>query len=388
MKIIILGNGFDLAHGLHTRYLDFLKFCKDYNERSAGANLGEFDAEFAKLIKNNFWLVYFLYLVSANIPGDNWIDFENEINEALNILKNSSPNGHPKIRKTTHNEFFLRIRDRERSVADSILTVYHDNVYPCDYNSEEDDHTLQMVNARQHGAIVSCAEHIVVYGHIELYSLIYKALRDLTRAMEIYFLECVEKIEKRNLGISDYIKARCRDDFVSVLSFNYTHTFCSLYDNFRDGRPFNYIYLHGEASASVKDKGEQSNLVLGTGDFVEDANNPWPDELLTFQKCYQRHRCDTLAEYQYLLKCTKASNDYNSEIFIVGHSLDKTDHDILKNIFDNMQYCSITVFYHDPASFKSCINQMNKILGNRDAAMRVSFKDQCDGERGFFARES
>ena len=28
MKILIIGNGFDLAHGLPTRYLDFLEFAQ------------------------------------------------------------------------------------------------------------------------------------------------------------------------------------------------------------------------------------------------------------------------------------------------------------------------------------------------------------------------
>ena len=29
MDILILGNGFDLAHGLKTKYSDFLEYCKE-----------------------------------------------------------------------------------------------------------------------------------------------------------------------------------------------------------------------------------------------------------------------------------------------------------------------------------------------------------------------
>ena len=29
MKILLIGNGFDLAHGLPTAYKDFLKYCTD-----------------------------------------------------------------------------------------------------------------------------------------------------------------------------------------------------------------------------------------------------------------------------------------------------------------------------------------------------------------------
>jgi hypothetical protein len=34
MDILILGNGFDLAHGLNTRYVDFLDYCaKQYTDK-------------------------------------------------------------------------------------------------------------------------------------------------------------------------------------------------------------------------------------------------------------------------------------------------------------------------------------------------------------------
>lgn len=31
MNIIVLGNGFNLAHGLPTHYTDFLKYCKNFD---------------------------------------------------------------------------------------------------------------------------------------------------------------------------------------------------------------------------------------------------------------------------------------------------------------------------------------------------------------------
>lgn len=32
MNILVIGNGFDLAHGLPTRYIDFLEFIEEYNK--------------------------------------------------------------------------------------------------------------------------------------------------------------------------------------------------------------------------------------------------------------------------------------------------------------------------------------------------------------------
>jgi len=33
MKILLIGNGFDLAHGLPTAYKDFLKYCTDIRQQ-------------------------------------------------------------------------------------------------------------------------------------------------------------------------------------------------------------------------------------------------------------------------------------------------------------------------------------------------------------------
>ena len=44
MNILILGNGFDLAHGLPTRYTDFLEYCRAYNSEDCDT-LPEIEAE-------------------------------------------------------------------------------------------------------------------------------------------------------------------------------------------------------------------------------------------------------------------------------------------------------------------------------------------------------
>lgn len=93
MNILVIGNGFDLAHGLPAKYVDFLEFIrviKSINELNILNNLdkiytklygikktnseikymiakkfgsdvlGESEKELLSLIKNNFWIDYFL----------------------------------------------------------------------------------------------------------------------------------------------------------------------------------------------------------------------------------------------------------------------------------------------------------------------------------------
>ena len=64
MDILILGNGFDLAHGLKTRYTDFL----DYWKKDKNVE--------------NIWLKHFVN--KQQKLGDKWIDLEKEI---YNVIK-------------------------------------------------------------------------------------------------------------------------------------------------------------------------------------------------------------------------------------------------------------------------------------------------------------
>ena len=71
MDILVIGNGFDLAHGLKTTYKDFLTSCRNNENQSC-------NEEFCK---TNVWLKHFLTRnVNSNEEfGETWIDLEEEI---------------------------------------------------------------------------------------------------------------------------------------------------------------------------------------------------------------------------------------------------------------------------------------------------------------------
>jgi hypothetical protein len=51
MDLLIIGNGFDLAHGLPTRYTDFLRYCREYNEGTPISVSNELNEEFISFVK-------------------------------------------------------------------------------------------------------------------------------------------------------------------------------------------------------------------------------------------------------------------------------------------------------------------------------------------------
>ena len=130
MNILVIGNGFDLAHGLPTKYNDFLEFCKMVSKiyESEKLEVGQYEKiylddshlnkeiqkqllkvfktrenhkdindnnkiiytfttdypgtdEMYTLIKDNIWIEYFL---QCNMyQKENWIDFESEISKVI-----------------------------------------------------------------------------------------------------------------------------------------------------------------------------------------------------------------------------------------------------------------------------------------------------------------
>lgn len=116
LNILIIGNGFDLAHNLQTTYIDFLKFidafnrfkdiCKKESTKTAWGNAIVEDKkyildlanlydkqksvfeEIEKLISNNVWIEYFwkLYSERKTLKKDGWIDFESEISRIIQTL--------------------------------------------------------------------------------------------------------------------------------------------------------------------------------------------------------------------------------------------------------------------------------------------------------------
>ena len=106
MNIIVIGNGFDLAHGLPTKYTDFLEFVKVLNnvleERNKDydcidmcninvqiktlikENITQQIEQWKSLLNDNFWIEYFL---QNDMHGkENWIDFESEISDLIQSI--------------------------------------------------------------------------------------------------------------------------------------------------------------------------------------------------------------------------------------------------------------------------------------------------------------
>ena len=137
MNILIIGNGFDIAHQLPTRYKDFLNLCliatkvrvtwinehasvsfisiDEYKEKDAEyfkiikevvsflrCDLWE---EFEKIVESNFWTYYFLE--RKEVIGEKWINLEDEIKSLLESIYDDKRKSNDGTIKQFQIEIFL-----------------------------------------------------------------------------------------------------------------------------------------------------------------------------------------------------------------------------------------------------------------------------------------
>ena len=360
----MIGNGFDLAHGLPTGYIDFLEFCKrvkriyTYSETTSvkvykakqlekwkindyvkkqlliafenrkcntvnngdGVNIIEVTTnkvldELYTLINNNTWIEYFLNCPSY--VGENWIDFESEISRVIQALDTG--------RHLVKTEGSVMGVDRNES---EILVALWKAAKTSLQKVYKDDKAIREFT-------------IFLNGELE----------KMIRALEIYIDEFVGKIAVEKM--SEDIKTMNPDH---ILSFNYSNTYERLYAK---GTGIEYDYIHGKAD--VNNVVVTNNIVLGINEYLSDDRRNEDVEFIAFKKFYQRIHKATGCKYkEWVEKIVKDDNkknpwiydnkehsrDNRHKLYIFGHSLDVTDKDILKELILN-DNVDTTIFYYE-----------------------------------------
>lgn len=348
MNVLIIGNGFDLAHGLPTGYNDFLdfskivkqiytydkqkiaEFCSEHLEKIAfpkyvkdeiyktfqtrDVEHNAYLEEYAERLDDNIWYEYFLKIIEGKlIKGVNWIDFESEIRDIIKYFDETEVDISENYEIIT-NRLDMTLRNGEFTKYESKLSIF-------------DELLLQ--------------KKMIHFSIKDVRKRLYQDLRRLTRALEIYISHFVSKIECK---VNPKIKQMNVDH---VVSFNYSNTFSRIYD---DRVPVTYI--HGEAfdkaylpSDKDYDLGlKKCNLVLGIDEYWENDNDIYTKNKYTiFKKFAQRIVFGTgeennlwysqmqdnyEREKNLVMNSSRIFRAYSS-ISVFGHSLDVTDKDIL-----------------------------------------------------------
>lgn len=220
MNILVLGNGFDLAHNLPTRYTNFLEYVIEQRD------LGEAEhTNIYELVRKNIWIDYFVRLYQMNLlRGINWIDFELEISHILKIFDEHDSN------------IYNKIAPLSELNKDKKLVLFY-NLYAIRCNCPDG---IRDVPKQSYSQLIENME---------------SDMERMIKAFEIYLIEKVE--EKDVVCISPNIQEVNAN---RIISFNYTHIYEKLYS----GDKSKVHHIHGEVK---RDASISNNMVLGVDEY-------------------------------------------------------------------------------------------------------------------------
>jgi hypothetical protein len=401
MKILVLGNGFDLAHDLPTGFqhvmavlrsiaaLPYVKLTTPFDDLFAG--LAELDADFLARsralysldeltfaeavirelkdrVSLNTWYAYFDHQHDAI---HTWIDFERKIGAALDafvavfaMINAYTARTHAlsslRIDATTP-EFAALIADQQMLdvlVAFDFLSIE----YHPDYGSG--GQKIRGINFN--------TQHFKAYKQtfrlddVGLLAVLNSALIDFAQILDSYLTEIVGRfspqkdllfLDKEFLGVTD------------IYSFNYTSTFLNFYQRNPRNKPhlINIDYLHGQAGNGYK------KIVLGVQQVSDTllAQYKAYGFLKYHQKLFNNTDYHFLSENRALHKLVSGNHNATkiklAEILIWGHSLDPSDHEYIGEIFafnpGRDEGVRVKVLFHTEAGHFAMLSNLLHILG-------------------------
>lgn len=401
MNILVVGNGFDIAHGLPTKYTDFMEFLKEYrrgillvtecglasrDSQEYKKILDESDNKVHELVSKllfsdyfgdnqnirtidagsftNFWFHYF---TEIQLEGENWIDFEKEISNVINPLIDSN---------------FDKIKEHFRRLEEGITEYRKVQNGPHTINEPfKDQNDIRYNYHIKYNDIVN---------NLDITKLTEKLEDDLNsfiKTLEIYLRDFVMKIKiPKNMFKLD-------DAFDAVISFNYTNTFQNNY-SFRDtNNNKNFLsysilddrkcdFIHGRIG------NEPCNLVLGIEENFDKNGSDKHTNFIQFKKYFQRiikeTDCNYLTWLRFIAQTPAKSYPISSAIeqkeqelnmdshyklpetsvhtvCFFGHSLDITDKDIILRLISSN--VNIIIYYHDKKAYAKSIENLVKLIG-------------------------
>lgn len=340
-KILITGNGFDLHHQLPTSYnvfievlnnLQKLENCRKYSfnkvfpskYKPADCNKAHFKLDTRKIklfianYSKNKW-----YKIFSDIKNEmTWIDFEDTLEKILfnicTFLSDYERTINPKIYSRS-SDYEINNRLTNYLASNPIITMYLNDfdIIVEDEISIGIDDNQDHITDRIYTINDSYKDIRADYYKVS----IEKIARDLIKELNQF-----RKIFNQYFELIVYPLYQClsldkdEDIFQNIAehyTFNYTPTFEKVY---RKGIT---KHIHGSIN---------NNIVLGINGLPNDFS--FKKDFIPFTKVYQKLRYSSDIKFLNNVSLNKLSADEILYIFIWGHSLDISDSQYLKEVFN------------------------------------------------------
>ncbi|MDQ1160639.1 hypothetical protein QE422_001007 [Chryseobacterium sp. SORGH_AS 447] len=410
-RLIIIGNGFDLAHSLPTSYSSFINFIwRNFHNLDkipmiknlftlenpmfdiyTGLKMQFNDYnDFCNQVKNKFntanytyretfhgsksfqiieinpydpddttYQVYFDYknqffeLITVQ-NADNWVDIENTYYQVLiSMLKGESKYKYIGNIKKLNNEF-----EEIRKLLEFYLTGAVQNFY--DFENQPSNYS-EIVN---------------------LFEYKYKALHEIDNIDNPYFFEFPPDCRKKLIEFDSLFSVKSQKSSILYenlfLNFNYTPTIFSYLSILNNMPSLRYgistqLQIHGKL-------GDENNSInFGFGDEMD-------DNYKILEKANDNNYLENIKSFMYLNNSNYKkllnwieSNEY--QVFIMGHSCGLSDRTLLNTVFEHNNCKSIKIFYHKKENGQDNFKDLSQNISrhfNKKALMRSKVVDKSN----------
>lgn len=329
-RLVLVGNGFDLALGLKTRYSDFILWLlKKYfsqtikNEPAFTRDGRSYRAGY---LNNN------TFEIGIRTDYSN-VSYEKEIIEIDTIKDLKKFWEHYNIDYKIKSKLLNQIvrHDDELGWVD-IESLFYQELKKC--IDKESKYIVQLNN-----------ELDFLSKELKLYLYEIDTLPDGAGNFESAVCnQLTQEIKKNELIDEDLVEDNKTPDIIYFLNFNYTKALYNITKNLKSGMytanniETEWNPIHGQAYNS------DAPMVFGFGDEtdknyekIEDLNNN------TFFEHIKSFKYSQTTNYQHLIRFLDSAN---YQVFIYGHSCGLSDRTMLKEIFEHENCKSIKVFFH------------------------------------------
>lgn len=427
-RIILIGNGFDLAHGIPTSYRNFINNFwenKIKEIQKADSNNAYEDSDLSisgevpetwlpgylhenlieSLQQYSCTLTYkngFLDIITSKMSAQNWVDIENEY---YSLLKTAyKKDGEYKI--SDLNSDLDKIRESLKGYLDRVLKNFYD-IIGRDYEKYEEvrkliqeigdkiyspfklkDFTEASINKKAELEYNKVKKDIeaIREGHVSLNEL-NTHNQQLISSLHLNSNKGHEyKLIRRQLISNEAAKYfDLEPEQVLFLNFNYTNTEI-LYANPQkfDRYPYNRknniqvgaIHIHGTLNPDHKNP-----IIFGFGDEID-------EDYKTIENLNDNRYLENIKSIKYLetdnyKNLLEFLNGHEYQVFIFGHSCGISDRTLLNTVFEHKNCVSIKPFYHrinqNEDNYSDIVRNISRNFNNKTVMRdKVVNKEYCE----------
>lgn len=367
MNIFVIGNGFDLAHGLPTKYTDFLNFLRKINSVEVNTPLWFFQPfeqmnayknlvpHLQKLSDNNPWYYYFC---EKTLLNSNWCDFENEIEYVVKQLEKAKKylDESRKMSLSDCQGLKVEVEFLTHAIPHYIgkngrtkkISVAYNSIF-LSLNSDDD-----------FSGLPDC---FLTINFEKLVKFILDELGELTKCFELYLHGFVDFLTIERIKLISRLFDMPDNSQTKIINFNYTNTVMKYLNKEIDEDAI--CFIHGCACTD-----DNSNLVLG----IDERDGSSVDPLFVlFRKYFQRVSKSCDKKYRKWINLIEDENQkalyqigYTDNpkhyLVIIGHSLTMSDRKVLNELI-NLDNMKTVIFFHDKANEINLMKNLAAILG-------------------------